>query len=946
MFTFGAHPARHGLARGALVAMFLSAFVACSADGDDDRPTSGPTGPSSGSGAQGGAGGGGGQGGAGNEGGSPAASSASSGGSSGSGGAGGQGGVGGQGGAGGAVLPSCGDGILDPGEQCDDDNNDPDDGCSPSCAFEPTGPDDVCPGVEITLTGVGEEPRIGSASGTTTTVLDQYGSFCGGSGADTVFALTPDVTGQLTATLVADYDSVLHARGDCDDGSSEIDCNDVSLPGGGGEEIQFQVAANQTYFIFVDGYGGTSGNFTLDVVVETAFCGNGEAELPEACDDANSVSGDGCTACQHDPGGIIDDCPGMPIFLSGSGNDPRVISLIGDTSTMAAGNSPVSCSGSGNQAVYAVNPDVDGSMKVDYLATFPNATLHVRGECDTSSTQLDCTEATEPQTPLSVSVPVLANTAYYVFADSTSTTYEGVYEMLITVTPGACGNDVLDGGEECDDGNALAGDGCDSCFLEPPSGSSNDICPGAVLPLTGTGSDPRVAVVTATTELLAGNYGVSGITGCAPTVSAHDAVYQVTSDITGKMKVDVTGQFDAAVYVRSSGSASMVCEATGSANVVGCADKLDGNGAEQVVVPVVAGQPTFVYVDSTTTTQAGLFELAVEVTPAVCGDGVLDGLEGCDDGNTSSGDGCDALCQLEPAGANDACPGQPVALVDQGDGTHTATILSGNTNLATGITLTGCTSSGIDAVYAVAAPIDGVLVASVPTAAFNTSIGVRTDCAVTASQLDCSNDNAGLGGETVAVAVTAGQLYFVIVDSTATANPKGPFQLDLAVLPPGCGDGLVSGGEICDDGNLLAGDGCNATCEFEPLGGNDVCPGYAVTLDGSGTDPRTAVITTDTTPLISNYAGSCGGSAREAVYVVTSDIGGTLTAKLTAPFASVIYARSICLDDNSQMACDDVVTSNATSISFAVLPSEPYYLFVDGFSGAFGVSTLDITITP
>ena len=30
-----------------------------------------------------------------------------------------------------------------------------------------------------------------------------------------------------------------------------------------------------------------------------------------------------------------------------------------------------------------------------------------------------------------------------------------------------------------------------------------------------------------------------------------------------------------------------------------------------------------------------------------------------------------------------------------------------------------------------------------------------------------------------------------------------------------CGDGVVSGGEACDDGNVVAGDGCSAVCEVE-----------------------------------------------------------------------------------------------------------------------------------
>ena len=27
-----------------------------------------------------------------------------------------------------------------------------------------------------------------------------------------------------------------------------------------------------------------------------------------------------------------------------------------------------------------------------------------------------------------------------------------------------------------------------------------------------------------------------------------------------------------------------------------------------------------------------------------------------------------------------------------------------------------------------------------------------------------------------------------------------------------CGNGIVETGEVCDDGNIVAGDGCNATC--------------------------------------------------------------------------------------------------------------------------------------
>jgi fibro-slime domain-containing protein len=51
----------------------------------------------------------------------------------------------------------------------------------------------------------------------------------------------------------------------------------------------------------------------------------------------------------------------------------------------------------------------------------------------------------------------------------------------------------------------------------------------------------------------------------------------------------------------------------------------------------------------------------------------------------------------------------------------------------------------------------------------------------------------------------------VLCNSTSTAGCKAQF-------PPGCGDGLNNQGDLeqCDDGNVLAGDGCNGACKVEP----------------------------------------------------------------------------------------------------------------------------------
>lgn len=46
---------------------------------------------------------------------------------------------------------------------------------------------------------------------------------------------------------------------------------------------------------------------------------------------------------------------------------------------------------------------------------------------------------------------------------------------------------------------------------------------------------------------------------------------------------------------------------------------------------------------------------------------------------------------------------------------------------------------------------------------------------------------------------------------------------DCGVCPPACGNGLLEEPEECDDGNLLAGDGCGTACVWEPVCGDEVC---------------------------------------------------------------------------------------------------------------------------
>ncbi|MFN3200855.1 MAG: MopE-related protein [Bradymonadia bacterium] len=76
------------------------------------------------------------------------------------------------------------------------------------------------------------------------------------------FLLIPDVTGEVTFTTTADFDTVMYVRGTCGDDASELDCDDDGGPGSN-SALTFEAEAGESYYIVVDGYNGDSGPFTL-----------------------------------------------------------------------------------------------------------------------------------------------------------------------------------------------------------------------------------------------------------------------------------------------------------------------------------------------------------------------------------------------------------------------------------------------------------------------------------------------------------------------------------------------------------------------------------------------------------------------------------------------------------------------------------------------------------
>lgn len=859
------------------------------------------------------------------------------------------------------VVPeasTCGNKKVDAGEECDDGNTLSQDGCSATCTLESGGPADLCDGAPLALVKDAASSTLykGHVAGSTAKLYNHYAASCGGgSGPDAVYVMTPPMTGRAVARISAGFDALLSVRTSCNDTKTELACDSVSPSsaadagagaGGTSGSIAFPVFAGKPLYLFVDGYGGAKGDFDLDLDVQTAVCGNGKAEYPELCDDGNTQGGDGCSAtCTMEDGATASACPGMGYRLKATAAAPGSVSFAGDTTSLSsAGGSAVGCSpsGAGPNAVYAITPTISGSIALSLLASYPKALLHVRRECSDSGTQFDCRVSDVALAPLSTTVPVNAEETVYVYVDGDSSS-KGLYTLDAKLTAAACGNGAVDAGEECDDGNMASGDGCSAaCAVERDPESYT--CPGKTLRLEGAAPGPRTLKLRGTTAPLAGEtLPKSKFSTCGS--SAPDVVYQVTSDIDGWLTATVSGgQFNGAVSLRAAcpGTAHLACDKSGA-----------GNDPDTLQAPMNKETPYFVIVDGATTGKSGPFELTLKVAPSVCGNGVTEGGETCDDGATAGGDGCDATCKLETDTARDECATAPLFMLNANpDGSYGATVVSGTTNLTHPAspthTLSPCSSTGPDGYYPFVAPISGVVTASLDSATFRSSLGVRSGCSPAGSQLTC-DDTTGNGGQEIVFSATQGETYWLAVaGANVSGAPKqsGRFTMSVKVVPAGCGDTFVNAPEACDDGNTKSGDGCSSTCALESLAGISACPGHAVPLSGAGADVRKATVTVSTTGLPSNTASACGGSGPEGLLAITSDVSGQLQIKATASYPVVLHARTTCNDPNTEIAKPSCSSSNLRVVSAPVTKNVPYFVFVDGLNGQSGVAKLQITVTP
>jgi fibro-slime domain-containing protein len=187
---------------------------------------------------------------------------------------------------------------------------------------------------------------------------------------------------------------------------------------------------------------------------------------------------------------------------------------------------------------------------------------------------------------------------------------------------GYCGDGILELTEECDDGNAVSGDGCSQiCQLE-----NNYVCPNAGQPCVSIAVCGN-GILTSDETCDDGN--TQSGDGCSADCKTVEPGWQCR--VPGKPCTPQCG--DGIV------SGTETCDDGNTNSGDGCSAT-----CHLEIGFKCSGTPS-------------------KCSPTVCGDGKKEGEEGCDDGNTMPFDGCSEECQVEPA-----CTGNSGCTSQCGDG--------------------------------------------------------------------------------------------------------------------------------------------------------------------------------------------------------------------------------------------------------------------------------------
>lgn len=184
------------------------------------------------------------------------------------------------------------------------------------------------------------------------------------------------------------------------------------------------------------------------------------------------------------------------------------------------------------------------------------------------------------------------------------------------------------------------------------------------------------------------------------------------------------------------------------------------------------------------------------------------------------------------------------------------------------------------------------------------------------------------------------------------------------IAAPFCGDGVISSGETCDDGNSFSLDGCNSSCHPETgytcTGAPSVCtmsvgPGVTAIRSGSTTVPGTSLSTSD--PTWTRPGSGCVSSTTSGVHYHTYTLQNagttTLTLTITATWSGfdgflAVYTPPFTATSplSSCLGADDdyLSTSDSQVTGITIAPGAQVVVVATQYSTTSTPSTFTLTV--
>jgi hypothetical protein len=897
--------------------------------------------------------------------------------------------------------PTCGNGVAEVGEQCDQTDLRGMDcaglnlgytggtlGCASDCQYDVSG----CTAAATAGDDCGSAGVIDPAllpltlGGDTSQSADDYvgSDQCpgitqneGNNSPDVAYSFTPTSDGVYTFEYEPTYDGAIYLVTDCGDvpgtclGASECCGADDQ------ERVRADLVTGQTYYVVLDGgYNGQGGAYLLHVSGPCTPSCAGQQCGPDGCGGfcGPCAGGEVCDALSYqcvDPSlADGDTCanaltiPSVPYtttgFTTGTGNDYEATA----TGCAGIGNNPGVEGNTSPDVAYSFTPTVTGRYTIEYVPEF-DGSVYVATDCgDIENTCLGGSEQGGAYFHETVEVELTAGTTYYIIVDGgLSGGISGNYTLMVHAP---CVPDCT--GRQC--GTDGCGGSCGTCTGTDVCDDSTGTCrdPGQVVGescqnphVVDPAALPYVNVDDTTGSVDAYSHGQADCPGetMAHGVNSGDHAYEFTPTTTAYYDITLDAQgWDVMFYV-----------VTDCADVPStCVYSEDEAWAfESTSVLMESGTTYYLIVDgfSDGGGEEGLYQITVGqpgCQPS-CG-GKACGDDGCGGvcGTCAGGDVCDPVtfqC-VDPANASgNTCAN---AINVPGAPWSTAGSTTGLTNdygsvggACPGIPGTEGEASP-DVTYELTPATTGTYTITY-TPEFDGALYVVTDCADVAGTCVAGSEGGNDPNfqEVLAVSLTAGTTYYLIVDGGLQGGASGNYTLDISgVCTPSCA-GRQCGEDGCGGfcGACTAGDVC------DPLSLQCAAPANADGMDCTSAvtlDPASLPVLSsgDTTGAPDDYSygwNDCpgeqageGAGVSDNVFAFTPTATGDYTITLHTPgWDGLFFVVTDCTDvaNTCVYAEQDAGPSGFEFATLTFTAGTTYYLIVDGDgAGSAGPYTL------